>query len=455
MSLTHTAPKRMNRLAHRYVVCRAAFCYLILLLSIPVSGQQTFKAAFARTNITPDTSKNLLGYGPRMSTGVRDSLYHKVVILDDGKKQFYLVATDLGTIAPVTYDKALARLKKMFNIKREDFWWTNTHTHSAPETGSPGVIPLFLGERYQVKYDEGYANFVEDKLVEAVAEARKKLVPAKLGAGWGYSRANINRRARDVTNKTFLGENPDAPVDGKIGLIRIETTDGKPMALIANYAIHGTVLAIEDARISGDVPGVVAQYVEEQTGAPLLFVNGALGNIAPRFSISVNNTGKKDGQLKQFRKLLGEPILEANRRIGVTTGDVTLRTSGIVIETPRREDIKTWPDDMKDYLRITKAGEALIKFPVQFLGINDDIMVWSAPCELFCEVSNKIRSNSPYPFTFYAGITNGTFGYLCTPEEIKLGGYEPTVSPFSPSAAGQLSEAVSQELDALSRKTKR
>ncbi len=420
----------------------------------PATGQQTFKAAFARTNITPHTPQNLLGYSPRTSEGVRDSIYHKVVILDDGTKQFYLVATDLGTIAPVTYDKAAARLKKMFNIDRENFWWTNTHTHSAPETGSPGVIPLFLGDRYEVKFNEAYANFVEDKLVEAVAEARKKLVPARLGVGWGYSRANINRRARDIDNKTFLGENPDAPVDRKIGLIRIETAEGKPLALIANYAIHGTVLAISDTRISGDVPGVVAQYVEEQTGAPLLFVNGALGNIAPRFSVSVSNHGKKDGQLRQFRKLLGEPILEANSRITATTGSVKLKTSGITIETPRRADIKTWPGDMKDYLRISGTGVALIKFPVQFLGINDDVMIWSAPCELFCEVSNEIRSNSPYPFTFYAGITNGTFGYLCTKEEIDLGGYEPVVSPFSPSAAEDLASGVSRHLDELSRQKK-
>ncbi len=437
------------------------FPFLITLLSfllvIPAGAaysQENFKAAFARTNITPDTPKNLLGYSPRMSEGVRDSIYHKVVILDDGYKQFYLVATDLGVIAPVTYDKAAARLKKMFNIDRDNFWWSNTHTHSAPEVGSGGVIPLFLGERYEQKFDEPYARFVEDKLVEAIAEARKKLVPAKLGAGWGYSRANINRRARDVNNKTFLGENPDAPVDRKIGLLRIETADGKPMALIANYPIHGTVLAISDTRISGDVPGVVAQYVEEQTGAPLLFVNGALGNIAPRFSVPGYNVGKKDGPLRQFRKLLGEPILEANNRILATTGTVKLKTSGIVIETPRREDIKTWTNDMKDYLRISGAGTALIRMPIQFLGINDDIMIWSAPCELFCEISNEIRNNSPYPYTFYAGITNGTFGYLCTEEEIKLGGYEPTVSPFSPSAAKDLSEGVSRHLDQLSRKSK-
>lgn len=430
----------------------AAGAFILVFLWIyPVAAQSSFKASFARTNITPYKSQNLLGYGTRMSEGVRDSLFHKVVILDDGNTQFYLVVTDLGTIAPVTYDKAADRLKREFNIDKQNFWWANTHTHSAPEVGSGGVIPLFLADRYEEKYDEEYARFVEDKLVEAIAKAKKQLVPARLGVGWGYSRANINRRARTPDNRTFLGENPNGPIDRKIGLIRLETTSGEPIALISNYPIHGTVLAISDTRISGDVPGVVANYVEEKTGYPLLFVNGALGNVAPLFSVPGQNTGKKDGFLNQFRVLLGEPIIAANNRILATTPNVQISTSRHIIETPRKETISTWPEDMKDYLRLTSTGEALIQIPVSFLKINEDIMMWSAPCELFCEISNEIRNNSPFPHTFFAGITNGTLGYLCTAEEIALGGYEPSVSPFSASAAKDLTWGVSQLLEEISK----
>ena len=106
---------------------------------------------------------------------------------------------------------------------------------------------------------------------------------------------------------------------------------------------------------------------------------------------------------------------------------------------------------MKNYLRLTSTGEALIQIPVSFLKINEDIMMWSAPCELFCEISNEIRNNSPFPHTFFAGITNGTLGYLCTAEEIALGGYEPSVSPFSASAAKDFTWGVSQLLEEISK----
>ena len=54
----------------------------------------------------------------------------------------------------------------------------------------------------------------------------------------------------------------------------------------------------------------------------------------------------------------------------------------------------------------------MVRLPVRFLKINEDIAIWSAPVELFCEISNEIRDRSPFPYTFYFGYTNGWLGYL-------------------------------------------
>jgi hypothetical protein len=84
----------------------------------------------------------------------------------------------------------------------------------------------------------------------------------------------------------------------------------------------------------------------------------------------------------------------------------------------------------------------MVRLPVRFLKINDDIAIWCAPLELFCEISNEIRDRSPFPYTFYFGYTNGWLGYLLTESEYKYEGYEPTVSPYTPGAARDLTEAV-------------
>src|SRR5699024_9724702 len=139
-----------------------------------------------------------------------------------------------------------------------------------------------LSERYDHSIDTTYTNKVVNKLVEGIEEAKSELQPAQLGVGWGYSQANINRRARDADGSIFLGMNPDGPIDRRIGILKItKESDNSLLTLIANYPIHGTVMGPGNTLISGDAPGIVSKYLEKELGAPILFINGAAGNIAP------------------------------------------------------------------------------------------------------------------------------------------------------------------------------
>jgi hypothetical protein len=84
----------------------------------------------------------------------------------------------------------------------------------------------------------------------------------------------------------------------------------------------------------------------------------------------------------------------------------------------------------------------MVLLPVRFLIINEEVAIWSAPLELFVEIANEVRERSPFPYTFYFGYNNGWLGYLLTESAWKHGGYEPRVSPFTPSAAKDLTESV-------------
>jgi neutral ceramidase len=416
---------------------------LIMLVTLACNlslaqGSGNFKASVVKIDITPSDPQNLLGYGPRNSSGTNDPIFHKIILLDDGTTQFVLISSDICLMSPIEYDEIASRIQKAYGIDPVNIWWSVTHTHSAPEVGTPGMYAVYLADRL-VELPPAYTEQFEQKLVDGVGEARRKLVAARLGVGWGFSQANINRRAVDVNGKASLGLNPDGPTDRRIGLIRIDQQDGKPLALIANYAIHGTVLGPQNTLISGDAPGIVAEYVEEKIGAPVLFINGAAGNLAPIYSVYPTPSA---GHLGQFRVLLGDKIIEANKKIQSTTDDVTLAAGAITVETPRKPELG-WPKDLQKYNRTTKEGLNYVRMPVRFLKINNDIGIWSAPIELFCEVSNEVRDRSPFEYTFYYGYTNGWLGYLPTKEEWPYGGYEvERVSPFTEEAAGDLTESV-------------
>lgn len=410
-------------------------CIVLLIFVSSVFAE--FRAAAVKADITPKSPQWLLGYGPRKSSGVLDPIYHRVLALDDGTQSFFLVSTDLCLFSPGLYDEVASELTKQAGIEPRQFWWSVSHTHSAPEAGPRGVYDALLKGRSDHEWDREYTDFIKSSLISAVLQAKAKLEPARLQTGTGMSAANINRRAKDVDGKVTLGLNPDGPADRQIGLIRIERADGSMLALVANYAIHGTVLGGKSELISGDAPGVVAAYVEQKLGAPVLFVNGAAGDTAPIYSVYPD---AKAGHLPQFRVLLGDRILQANARLASGTRDVTIRADQAYMESPLKPGL-TWPEELARYSRVDSAGTRLVRLPVRFLKMNETF-IWAAPVELFSEIAVNIRNRSPYPHTFYFGYTNGWFGYLPTAAAFDEGGYEPTTSVFTKAAETDLTRTV-------------
>ena len=398
-----------------------------------------FRASVVKVDITPDpdTPHWLAGYYARQSTGVHDRLYHRIVVMHDGEKPFVLVSTDVVGFSPVLYDDFAEELERDPGIGREQLWWTVTHTHSAPEVGPPGLGRSFLGERYQHEWAREYQAFLRDSLSQGIRKALAGLIPARLAVGSGMSLANINRRAPGPDGPVTLGLNPEGAVDRKIGLLRLERRDGSPIARIANYAVHGTYLSGRNLEISGDVQGVVASYVEDKLGVPMLFINGAAGNIAPIYTFSSNFA-----YITKFNVLLGDRILDANRSIRSDESvEIDFEFGEIIVETPKFPGLK-WPEDHHHYLRTTESGQELVRLPVRFLKIRKDTVLWAAPLELFCEYAIKIRNLSPFPNTLYFGYANGWLGYLPTSVSYGQGGYEIRVTPSTERAETDFTEGV-------------
>ena len=209
--------------------------------------------------------------------------------------------------------------------------------------------------------------------------------------------------------------------------------------------MHGTVLSGQNLQISGDAPGIVASYVEEKIGAPMLYVNGAAGNVAPIYSVYPNAAS---GHLSQFRVLLGDRILAGLKSsLHRPPDDIRLEFDEITVETPTKQGF-SWPEELSRYAARTASGIGVVRLPVQLLRIGDTV-IWSVPVELFCEIAMEVRKSSPFTNTFYFGYTNGWLGYLPTQAAFGEGGYEPKTSPFTGAAQHDLLKAVERTLKQL------
>jgi hypothetical protein len=186
----------------------------------------------------------------------------------------------------------------------------------------------------------------------------------------------------------------------------------------------------------------VTAWLEKKLGAPVLYINGAAGNIAPIYSVY---NDPRSGHLSQFNVLLGERALAAVKSLGPSTGDVSMWMGEKTIDTPRKDGL-TWPDELKAYAKT--EGRPLVRLPIRFLRINDTV-IWSAPVEMFCEISMDVRNHSRFTRTFYFGYTNGWFGYLPTAKAFEEGGYEPRTSPFTAQAEADVGQGVKAFIDGL------
>ena len=428
----------------------AVFLLIGALIGVPlpataqgITPGAALRAGTAKVDITPQTSAWLSGYQPRQSTGVLDPIYHRVLALDAGGTQFYLISSDLCLFSPSLYDDVTSELQKETGIDPKHVLWSVTHTHAAPEIGPPDIYKTLLG-RSDHDWDREYTSRTTRALIDAVRAARANLEPAHIAFGSGVAMANINRRAKDVDGSVSIGLNPEGPVDRQFNLIRLTRPDGRLIALVANYAMHGTVMSGQNLSISGDGPGTVTAYLEEKLSATVLYINAAAGDIAPIYSVYAN---AKAGHLSQFRVLLGDRILATVKAMGPGTGAVHIRHAEKIVETPLKEGL-AWPDELGTYVRT--EVRPLVRLPIRFVRINDTA-IWSAPVEMFSEIAMHVREQSPFAHTMYFGYTNGWLGYLPTANAFDEGGYEPRTSPFTAQVEADVSQAVSAFLQGFRR----
>ena len=89
-------------------------------------------------------------------------------------------------------------------------------------------------------------------------------------------------------------------------------------------------------------------------------------------------------------------------------------------------DGRSWPVAQNyagTVVRAAEHEEKSVSVKIQAIRIGDFAVV-GYPFETFCEIGLEVKAKSPFPQTMVIGLANGRYGYLPTPAEHRLGGYE-------------------------------
>jgi hypothetical protein len=320
---------------------------------------------------------------------------------------------------------------------------TATHTHSGPD----------IRDEYPPKDGPDWETGVLEKVEKAITDAHRSAVEAKLGAGYGNVLIGHNRlRPEPDGSVTWFERNntmvPTSPVDPTVSVLRVDSGEGKPLAILVNYACHPVVFGSDHLRYSADYPGVTMKFLEQEFSGQALamFLQGGDGDINPYYAVHPLEqdavkmrdwTGERLGReaARVAKGIETVPATEASLDIAEDLVDSNLRWNAAKF---RQATAESWG---------TKAAESIdrrlregIRLPVVTVLINKRIAFMTMPGEPFVEYQIDWRNRCPVRDAFFLGYTNGSFGYFPTIRAATLGGYGAanTATWVSPDAGARM-----------------
>jgi hypothetical protein len=263
---------------------------------------------------------------------------------------------------------------------------------------------------------------------------------------------------------------PAGPVDPEICFVSVQTRDGKPICLLANYSLH---YVGGNPALSADYFGAVAERIKlliapnakDFVGIMSNGTSGDVNNInfavpavkygpGERIKIVAESVAKKVAEAYAKVEYRSEMPLAAaveDLRLGVRKPtDKELRRANKILDENKTKTSLT--DRAAIYARETAL---IAKYPdevpvkIQALRIGQ-IGIAAVPCEVFTEIGLQIKKSSPLKNTFTIELANGYNGYLPTTEQHKLGGYETwraRSSYLEVEASGKILVAVKELLE--------
>jgi hypothetical protein len=157
-----------------------------------------------------------------------------------------------------------------------------THTHTGPGR-------LVDNELWAAITDSFSPRFFE-RAVQAMADAVLKALDDLAPGSFGYTFLNTN-----ALHKDRRCQNADL-LDGTLPLLRFDDALGKPKAIVAMYAVHGTSMSAGLNTLSRDFHGAMELKLEERFSNPVtvLFFNSWSGDVGDKLGEVDDDLGVLD-----------------------------------------------------------------------------------------------------------------------------------------------------------------
>lgn len=440
---------------------RMLLCVSVLCLSpITVRAEGLRAGAFAMDVTPPKFPISVNGnMTDHKASKAHDQLHARCLVLDDGKTQLAMVVVDSCMIPREIMDSAKQQAHKLTSIPVDRMLISATHAHSCPAVA--GV--------FQSDPDADYSVYLAERIAAGIHMAQQNVAAAELAWGVGRNDTQVfNRRwlLKEPSSETnpfgrvdHVRMNPgySSPkvskstgiIDPEVSFLSVRTSTGQPVAFLANYSLHyvGGTGGDLSADYFGEFAQRIGQFINQNakdSKHPFVGImsNGTSGDVNNvNFSLM---SGPKREPFEQLRLVASSVAETANAAHSQAkySGKISLAMREAELELkvrkPSAEDIdyakkllaaagdppyRKLPEVYaRETLKMAEYPET-VRVKLQAIRIGE-LGIVSIPCEVFTEIGLELKRRSPLKPTFTIELANGYNGYLPTPQQHELGGYE-------------------------------
>ncbi len=438
----------------------------VLAALFPTALHAQLRAGAATAETTPTEFPVSVNGGMRdqSASAASDPLHARSLVLENKGTTIALCIVDLCMVPDDVVHAARKRAHGTTGIPEQNILIAATHTHTAPT-----ATPVFQSER-----QENYIPHLVAQIAKSITDAHANLAPAEAGsASHDLPRHVHNRRwlvAEGESYENPFGSSADrawmnpgfknpqitepaGPTDPQVSILAVRSTAGRPIALLANYSLHyvgnvpplsadyfGAFASIAPAvlipdkspPVPADAPPFVA-ILSNGTSADVNNIDFSLPSAPAKAPYAQARTVAKDvahAAAKAWEKVAFSPDPELAALS--STLDLAVRKAS-PDELTRARKLLESPPPVGGYIRREEiyARESVLldaypdKVPVEVQALRiGDLSIAAAPCEIFTEIGLELRKRSPFAHHFTVSLANGYHGYLPTPDQHALGGYE-------------------------------
>jgi len=276
---------------------------------------------------------------------------------------------------------------------------------------------------------------VRDALVNAVVEAVRRADAAR-----GPARVAIGTASAPAVVRSRLGQ----PLDPEVTVLAVRRETDAPVALVWNFAIHGTMLGAKNLRLSADVMGAASEALERSIGVPALFVNGAVGDVSP-----AQHGSRALGEVAATLADAARAAWEHATPLGA--GRFVTHTVTVKLPAPRlslRNCLGGWAPRA---FTLPLDGAFPTETTLTAAALGDTAWV-ALPGEPATALGLRIKAEGRRLFrhAFVAGVSNDYLGYFVTAADYARPGYVTCSSLYGAETGDRLAERAVALLRALS-----